>query len=226
MHFLIDEIDSLLNNDRDLSGGNNLTLEFQVLMDGVVSYPDLSVWGATNHVERIPMAMIRRFNKVLIVGELDRSDRATLLKMFTSYMPITGNVLDADWENWAVRLEGATGDVIRKIADHIWRAKLTKFVHDKPKQAEEMVTFLNSNGKFNIDEFNKKQRAAFKLELSKYMTVTGEDMEQSIESNLLNIGIRSEIQTAVATYKSAKAYLENAKSGMLDAKTCEVVETK
>lgn len=213
VHFLIDEIDSLLNNDRDISGNNNLTLEFQILMDGVVSYPNLSVWGATNHVERIPMPMIRRFNKVLVVGELSRSDRADLLKMFTSYMPITAKVKDRDWENWAVKLEGATGDVIRKIADHIWRDKVTAFVNDRPEKAEEMVEFLNRNGKFNVDEFNKEQRAEFKHELSKYMVVTTDDMDRSIESNLKNLGIKSEIETAVATYRHSRAYLESADSG-------------
>jgi len=223
VHFLIDEIDSLLNDDRDISGNNNLTLEFQILMDGVVAYPNLSVWGATNHVERIPMPMIRRFNKVLIVGELDRSQRADLLKMFTSYMPITGKVKDRDWENWATKLEGATGDVMRKIADHIWREKLTAFVKDKPKKAEEMVQFLNPDGKkFNIDEFTKDQRKAFKEELSKYMVVTAEDIDNSIETNLLNLGIRSEIQTAKATYEASRKYLEEAKAGSKKPATCEV----
>lgn len=222
VHFLIDEIDSLLNNDRDMSGNNNLTLEFQILMDGVVRYPNLSVWGATNHIERIPMPMIRRFNKVAIVGELSRSDRAELLKMFTSHMPITAKVKDRDWENWAVKLEGATGDVIRKIADHIWRDKVTTFVDERPDKANEMVEFLNRNGKFNVDEFSKEERAAFKSELSKYMVVTAEDMDLSIESNLKNLGIRSEIETATATYKAAKAYLESAKNGEVQPKTCEV----
>jgi hypothetical protein len=222
VHFLIDEIESLLNNDRDISGNNNLTLEFQILMDGVVAYPNLSVWGATNHVERIPMPMIRRFNKVLVVGELSRSDRADLLKMFTNYMPITAKVQDRDWENWAVKLEGATGDVIRKIADHIWREKLTSFVKDKPKKAEEMVELLNANGKFNIDEFTKDERTAFKAELAKYMIVTAADMDASIDFNLKNLGIRSEIETATATYKASREYLEGAEKGLVEDKTCAV----
>lgn len=221
VHFLIDEIDSLLNNDRDLSGNNNLTLEFQILMDGVVRYPNLSVWGATNHVHRIPMPMIRRFNKVLVVGELDRSDRADLLKRFTSYMPITSKVTDRDWENWAVKLEGATGDVMRKIADHIWRSKMTTFVSERPDRAEEMVKLLNDGGRFSVDRFGKDDREKFKRELSKYVMVTASDMDQSISDALVNVGIRSEIQTAVATYKSAKEYLMAAKEGIA-AKACEL----
>lgn len=60
----------------------NLTLEFQILMDGIVDYPGISLWGATNNPEKIPMPMIRRFNLVEIVGELQSEDRIKLLQMF------------------------------------------------------------------------------------------------------------------------------------------------
>lgn len=218
VHFLIDEIDALLNNDKDMSGNNNLTLEFQILMDGVVRYPDLSVWGATNHVERIPMPMIRRFNKVVIVGELTRSDRADLLKMYMSFMPITGKIKEEYWQTWANKLEGATGDVIRKITDHIWRNKITEFVAAKPEKAGEMVQLLNADGKFSVNDFDKEKRAAFKDTLSKYVLVSATDINQSIDENLLNMGINAEIKTAVATYKAAKEYLENTKAGVLECK--------
>jgi SpoVK/Ycf46/Vps4 family AAA+-type ATPase len=47
--FLIDEIDTILNGDRGSAafGGTNLATEFQVLMDGITSYPSLALWGAT-----------------------------------------------------------------------------------------------------------------------------------------------------------------------------------
>jgi hypothetical protein len=212
VHFLIDEIDSLLNNDRDLSGNNNLTLEFQILMDGVIRYPNLSVWGATNHIQRIPMPMIRRFNKVAIVGELSRDDRAELLRRFTSYLPITAKVKDRDWLQWAELLDGATGDVMRKVADQIWREKMSAFVSNNPEKAEELVRLLNAEGKFDIDTFTKEKRDSFKDALSNYVIVSASDINDSIERSLLNVGVRSEIQTAIATYESAREYLENAKS--------------
>lgn len=56
-------------------------------MDGIVDYPGISLWGATNNPEKIPMPMIRRFNLVEIVGELQSEDRIKLLQMFLSYLP-------------------------------------------------------------------------------------------------------------------------------------------
>lgn len=55
--FLIDEIDTILNDSQGQNafGGTNLATEFQVLMDGITTYPNLALWGATNHPERIPM---------------------------------------------------------------------------------------------------------------------------------------------------------------------------
>ena len=133
VHILIDEIDTILNGDRghESFGNTNLTTEFQNLMDGVVHYPNLSIWGATNNPERIPMPMIRRFSKVVIVGELDQEQRSDLLKRFTSFMPTNGITPEA-WGALASRIEGATGDVVRKIVDHVWRTKMTSFVQGNP----------------------------------------------------------------------------------------------
>lgn len=222
VHFLIDEIDDLLNNDKDMSGEINLTREFQILMDGVVRYPNLSVWGATNHITRIPMPMIRRFSLVKIVGELDRAQRATLLQNFLSYMPIEGNVKEIDWQNWASRLDGATGDVVRKVADHLWREKVSGFVSQHPDKAEKMVQLLNEEKEFDVSKFTKDQRKKFNKKLSKHFVITGDDIDLAIDTNLKNIGIRSEIQTAVATYAAAKAYLEDAKMDVREEEKAEL----
>src|SRR5690606_21942832 len=113
----------------------NLTLEFQILMDGIVDYPGISLWGATNNPEKIPMPMIRRFNLVEIVGELQSEDRIELLQMFLSYLP-QNNFDKKEWDRASERLEGATGDVLRKICDHIWRSKMNHFVQNYPDAAE------------------------------------------------------------------------------------------
>lgn len=207
VHFLIDEIDAVLNNDRDHSGGSNLTLEFQILMDGVVSYPNLSVWGATNNPERIPMPMIRRFSKVLIVGELDQSQRVKLLRDFLGYMPLA-DIEDVKWNEWGRQLEGATGDVIRKIADYLWRKKLNQFVNAKPTEAEAVIQYLNSKGKFELDKFD---RVEFKKVLGKHFRIGSSDIMMSVDENLSNMAVRSEIKTAVQTYERARLLLENLK---------------
>ncbi|KKN65732.1 hypothetical protein LCGC14_0478710 [marine sediment metagenome] len=205
VHILIDEIDSVMNNDK-IPGETNLSLEFQILMDGVVHYPKISIWGATNNPQRIPMAMIRRFSKVVIVGELDCDDRITLLKHFSSYLP-RENFRDKDWKCLADRLDGATGDVVRKMIDHIWRDKMSWFVHNKPEAAQKMMELLNKETQFELSSFDPKDRFNFNQKLGKYFQVSPHDVHKSIDIHLDNIAIKTEIDTAKRTYANAKAFL-------------------
>lgn len=212
VHFLIDEIDQVLNDDRE-HGVTNLTLEFQMLMDGVVHYPHLSVWGATNSPQRIPMPMIRRFSKVAIVGELSQADREKLLRMFLDYLP--HEITDGAFKEASRRLEGATGDVIRKIVDHIWRTEMTKFTQENPQAAKRMVDDLNKNEKFQVRDFDSARRAKFKDSLRPHSSVKSPALMRSVEVHLDNLAIRSEIDTAKSTYAQAKQFLSSLRSGMV-----------
>lgn len=211
VNFLIDEIDAILNNDNK-HGELNLTLEFQILMDGVVNYPNISVWGATNKPMRIPMPMMRRFSKVVVVGRLDEDDRMALLKHFLGFLPLAGFKSRKDWKPFADQLEGATGDVIRKIADQLWREKLKMFTERLPDKAEELVTWLNSKGKFEVAEMSQEQRTELKKRLKATVKITPKDVERVVEEHLTNIAIHNEIETAVATYKQADEFLSMVKN--------------
>lgn len=221
VHILIDEIDSVLNNERDLTQ-INLSLEFQQIMDGVVEYPRISVWGTTNSPERIPMPMIRRFAKVLIVGELDEGHRIKLLQFFLGFMPISDDYDDKDWQRHAGRLEGATGDVIRKIADHVWRTKMPKFIEENPDEAKRMQKILSMHSKgfkFDFAEFDKpiderryggdmtSHREKFLRELKTVLAVEPEDVDEAINIALDNVGIINEIETAKQTYENSHRFL-------------------
>lgn len=207
VYILIDEIDAVMHKPE---GHNdvNLTLEFQILMDGIVSYPGISVWGATNNPERMPMAMIRRFNKVEIVGELDSSDRVSLLKLFLGHMPMKDFKEEA-WNEVSESLNGATGDVIRQVCDHIWRTKIHSFIKTNKDGAVKVMDHLveNDEGGFDISKFNDKKRQSFKNELQKYLNVTPSDVKESVNIHLRNMAVKSEIETAVNTYTAAKQFL-------------------
>lgn len=211
VHMLIDEIDTVLNNDNE-HGKFNYTLEFQMLMDGMVAYPGLSVWGTTNSPKRIPMPMIRRFSCIKIIGELNKEHRVKLLKQFMDYMP-NEHFTDEIWEHASDRLEGATGDIIRKVIDHVWRNSLSQFKRKNPEKVKELVKILNADGKFEIKKFTKEKREDFKRILAKDYTVTPDYLKESIDIHLNNIAVRKEIETAVNTYKNAKEYLFQLDSG-------------
>jgi hypothetical protein len=204
VHILIDEIDSVLNDEHE-KGQINLSLEFQTIMDGVVSYPNLSVWGTTNHPDRIPLPMLRRFNLCLEVGELFQEDRVKLLKHYISFMP--NDISSSDLEGPAQRLDGATGDIIRKIADHIWREKMTNFVSNNKKEAKELTDLLGKESEFKLSDYTEKDRFNFNQRLSKYVKVSIKDIEKSIDMHLNNLIIRAQIETAKNTYKETKELL-------------------
>lgn len=214
--FLIDEIDTILNGDRGQAafGGTNLATEFQVLMDGITSYPGLAVWGATNHPDRIPMPLIRRFAKVLVVGELTGQDRVTLLRKFLGYLPLhKGFNKDKVWDEASELLSGAVGDTVRKVTDHVWREKMLGYVKQHPEAARTVVKQLQGNGtKFDPSTFTAEQRAKFVESLRPHVEVTPEDLMGSIGAYLNNVAIKAEITTAVQTYANAKQYLAGIKA--------------
>jgi hypothetical protein len=207
--FLVDEIDTILNGDRghEAFGGINLATEFQILMDGVVQYPHLSLWGCTNHLDRIPPPLLRRFSKVLLVGELSQVDRVNLLKQFVGFMPYEG-FDEADWNHAARKLEGAVGDVVRKVVDHLWRAKMTAFVKGHPTVAENMLKSLAPKGeKFDLLTFDAKRRRDFHEVLRHHVVVRPSDLLKSVDLHLNNPAILLDIEVSKRTYENARKTL-------------------
>ena len=215
VYILIDEADSVMKKQEEKRHGEvDLTLEFQICMDGVVHYPKLTVVAATNSPARMPMTMIRRFSKVLIVGELDKADREKILRYYVGFMPTNG-FDDRHWGHAAMRLDGGTGDVIRKVVDHVWRQKMTWFVKHQPERAEELLKWLNADVKFDISEFGKARRKEFKRMLGPHVFIEPIDLEKSVNLHLKNVGIQGEIRTAKAVYKEAHELLDSLDSSGL-----------
>lgn len=226
---LIDEVDTILNDDhaRGGFGATNLTTEFQQLMDGILQYPHIAVWAATNHPERIPMPMIRRFSKVAIVGELDQAARIKLLKHFVGFLPIAEDFSDQTWSDAAEKLEGAVGDTIRKVADYVWREKMTWLVDNHPGHAEKLLAFLDEKEQFQLSSFNGVRRAVLHGKIREHMSVQPKDVLESVDLHLNNIAIRAEIETAKETYERSKMFLAgiNSRTNRLGTKDADLERT-
>jgi len=215
VHILIDEADSVMCKKEFLAQGeDDLTTEFQNLMDGIVQYPNITVWAASNHPERMPMPIIRRFSKVLIVGELTSEDRVFLLKRFFSYLPME-KLGEDDWRSVASQLEGATGDVIRKVADSVWRTKMNWFVTTMPEAAESVKAWLNKDGKFSVAEMKEETRAAFIELLGSYFRVTAREVRASVEEHMKNVATRTEIAAAHDVYANARKVVSSLSGNLI-----------
>lgn len=201
---LIDEIDAILNDNISSSsfGSTNLTTEFQQLMDGIVHYPHVAVWAATNHPERIPMPMIRRFQKVAVVGELSQEDRVQLLRHFLRNLP-WDNGLDQCFEEIAAKLDGAVGDTVRKVCDMVWRKVTTNYL--KKLSAPDALKPAIDRIKALKEEDNPSLQ--IRREFGCYFRVTENDMRESLDWHLNNVAVQAEIGTARRTYENARKFL-------------------
>lgn len=153
------------------------------------------------------MPMIRRFSKVAVVGELDQADRVRLLKHFVGFLPVAEDFPEQAWSEAAQRLDGAVGDTIRKIADHVWREKMTWLVDNHSGQASELVEFLNERERFQLGRFDGARRAVLHGKIRALTVVRPNDVLGSVDLHLENIAIRSEIQAAKETYERSKMFL-------------------
>lgn len=202
---LIDEIDQILHSDP--MGDKSLAREFQVLMDGILDYPMISVWGATNYPGRIPQPMMRRFTLALIVGELDQRARIQLLRQFCGKMSVAG-FADEDWERLAMRLEGATGDVIRKVIEPVSRAKMQAFVEEHRDVAEMLRSWIDREGGPRALQDDAK-RSEFDALLAEHVAITPADLDASIAANLGNLAVLGQIRSAQETYAEARRLLRD-----------------
>jgi hypothetical protein len=209
VHILIDEIDMVLNDDNTSGSRVNLSLEFQNLMDGVVAYPGITIWGATNHPKRIPTPMLRRFAKVLVVGELDQEQRTqTLTHYLTHFLPCE-DFTDAQWSDWASKFEGATGDVLRKAIDEVWLRTIRTLISESPEEALKIVDFIKEEygANFDVSDLNDQDRLTIKDMVGSSIKVTADVVDASVEHLLNNFAIQEQIQKCKDTYKNAAKLL-------------------
>lgn len=216
VYILIDEIDMVLNDEERGSTRVNLSLEFQNLMDGVVAYPGISIWGATNHPERIPTPMLRRFAKVEVVGELGSDDIKSVLRHYIeSFLPCENNDLgEENYDRWAKNFTGATGDVLRKMVDRVWLSLIRDFIANYPEAADKALEMLKAKhgGNFEVGEFTDEDRKEIREIVGESVRVTPSMIDKNIEETLNNSAIQKQIKVAKDTYKTAKQLLEKQKS--------------
>jgi SpoVK/Ycf46/Vps4 family AAA+-type ATPase len=215
VHILIDEIDMVLNDDKTSGSRVNLSLEFQNLMDGVVAYPGISIWGATNHPKRIPTPMLRRFAKVMVVGELDIESRVTILRHYIEhFLPCGEGFSDEQYNRWAIRFDGATGDVIRKAVDEIWLRLMRSYISGHEASAEKVLEFINEQygDNFEVSELTDEDAQTIRNMIGETSVVTVDLVEECISHLLDNFAVQQQIKVARDTYRNAALLLERQKT--------------
>jgi SpoVK/Ycf46/Vps4 family AAA+-type ATPase len=210
VHLLIDEIDQVLMEPEteQRSSGTNLVYEFLQLLDGVVDYPGVTLWGATNHPDRLSTRVMRRFPFVEIVGELTVKDRAELLRRFCEALPVESDLYT--WEKAAALIDGAVGDAVRKVAESLWRERMGAFVRRDREAAEKIAkTLVNEKGETtHHGDMSREARRALAASLREHFSISEAELLEHVRTVALSPSVRQEIDQAVETYASARRYLD------------------
>lgn len=207
----IDEIDSLFATDsRPERSYDFLASEFRSLLDGMLEYEPITLCGTTNMPNRMPVSVLRRFSFVDSVGELDLEDRASLLEHYlTLGIPLSSKIKDSDYLEFAQRLEGATGDIIRKVADGVWREVVDSFALNYPQEALNLADYLNKGGPFKIQNVSQKQRNYVKRHIGARYRADWTLINKHIDEVVNNASIQRELEEIKKFYHNAREIIKN-----------------
>lgn len=183
------------------------------MLDGAVTYDGVFTMALTNKPELIPGRIMRRFQYVGIVGELEQDERARLMKMFVERgLPVEPRV-EEYYGGWAGLLADAPGDVVRKIADVIHSDILPVYIAENPRKARSIERILRERDERRGHDLDA-DRAFVKRKLREHGIVVGpEHIEKTVGYALSNPGIRREISEAKTTYRNAHEMLAAIQEG-------------
>src|SRR3989338_1092454 len=202
---LMDEFDSWFNASNGHWVDNTYSRvqkAIQMKLDGVVDYEGIITVGFTNEPRKIPLSIYRRFKYVDIVGELDAGERVDLLKKFlTNGLPLSSGFREQDYQKWGQMLEGATGDVIGKVADDIHYDFMRKIIDEHPGEARKLNSYVARMQRKKDGEVDKPY---VRRTMGQYLRVTPDWVDQNLQAKLAEPIIREQIDTAKRVYAEAR----------------------
>src|SRR3989344_4154413 len=207
---LMDEFDSWFNASNGHWVDNTYSRvqkAIQMKLDGVVDYEGIITVGFTNEPKKIPLAIYRRFKYVDIVGELEPQERTGLLKTFlTNGLPLSSGFREQHYQQWGAILDGATGDVIGKVADDVHYEFMRKFIDEHPNEGRRLNGQIKRMQMRNGGELD---RPYIKRILGQYIKVTPDWVDEILKGKLAEPIIREQIDTAKRVYAEAREVMAN-----------------
>ncbi len=211
------------HSGKDMEQIENILLE---VLDGMGDYNGIITVGMTNKPWKIPHGILRRFRYVDIVGQLTEEERADLLKMFLEKsFPVSSEITQERYIEWAETLKDAPGDVVRKVVDELHFQFVPKYLKANPKEAQAIQKKLQKREQkkgTNDDE----DVTFLKEKLSKHITIKPEHVSDAIKKLITKPSIRMQINDARTLYEKTGellARLEKGDSGLMGMKSRDTV---
>lgn len=203
---MMDEFDSWFNPTQGNwvdSTYKRVQKAVQMKLDGITEYDGIIATGMTNEPAKIPMAIIRRFKYVDIVGELDHNERITLVRRFLSKMPLSSGFRQTHYNSWAEMLDGATGDVVGKVMDNLHYEFMREFIKGHKQVGKKLEGYLKKTPKPKWDIIHIKQQ------IQPYMKVDPYWLNVHIKKTLADPVIRDQIKDAQRVYQEAHTIMRS-----------------
>ncbi|MBI2564576.1 AAA family ATPase [Candidatus Woesearchaeota archaeon] len=187
----------------DMEQIENVLLE---VLDGMHDYNGIITMAMTNQPMEIPKGIMRRFRYVDVVGELSEDERVLMLKMYLEKtLPVNEDV-SKQYVAWAKRLEGAPGDVIRKVVDEVHFTIVPEYLRAHPEKALRIQrTLQKREDKRGLTD--DKDIEYLKKQLAEHRVVIPEDVDNAIEKLLSQPPIQMQIKAAKELYENTKELL-------------------
>ena len=177
------------------------------VLDGMEDYNGIISICLTNDPLVIPHGILRRFRYVDIVGQLTKEERADILKMYFDRTLPTHPDVETHYLEWAEKLDGAPGDVVRKVADEIHFTLLPRYVRERTKDADRVERVLTRHRieKGTIDQHDS---AYVKRLLGKYHQVNPDEISHELDVLLKKPHIHTQINDAKKVYRDAELLMQ------------------
>jgi SpoVK/Ycf46/Vps4 family AAA+-type ATPase len=215
VYVVIDEIDNVLGVP---SEGNNLAdvdwrliKTFQEVLDGIRRFDGVVWCGATNNPERLGTAALRRFSFVDAPGELTTDERAQILKNYlTLGLPLAADITDDDFHRYGLLMEGAVGDIVRKVVDDLHEKVFAEFTREHPREAKELETWIKRK-EFDVFKLTKRDREFIKRKISRHLVVSKSRLEDLLTAKMSSPDIVREVEEARKTFTRIHDIKSNAR---------------
>lgn len=193
-----DEVDAFYaqgSRDSDLPQMLN---ELQSAQEGILEYDGVFKVDSTNKPWLIGDAMWRRYDHILVVGELEDEERIKILEDHIEGMPHESFKKDYT-TRWETSLRDAPGDVMGHVARNLFRKYMIKL---QDEHLEDSKKLSKEYRKLYLEEgFTKEGQLQIIEKLREFYTFSLDDITQAVNETLQDPSVRKTIDKAKFIYE-------------------------
>jgi len=206
------QVNGIYNSDSILE---RMREALQSVLEGDTVYEGVALFALSNEPARIPVPLYRRFENVVVVAPLDAQERRALFSRWLTALPLDDeSIARMDWEPIEGITEYASGAILGKVFDHLYRQFWQNLKEENPNARERIRHDIGLMHKEAGAEFGNAHRREIFTKHSNLRVSS-----QAVLDAFSTVIIRKEIELAIAQqrkwYVNADKMLAEAFDGKL-----------